>query len=79
MCTFHDSLAMEFHFREVENKWSDFLQKAAEEEIEQQAESTDDGWFFDNYSALRTAVWQWYPFRADAPFSTIVDLNFTFS
>lgn len=66
MCTFHDSLTIEYHFRDIEKKWLDFLENATEEVIEQQAESTDDGWFFDNYSAMRTSVWQWYPFRKEA-------------
>lgn len=66
MSTFHDFLTTEYRFREIENKWLDFLEDASEEEIEQQAEVTDDGWFFENFSVMRTAVFQWYPFRKDA-------------
>lgn len=66
MCNFHNVLAEKYNFNETEKRWVDFLEQSNEYMIEEMAETTEDRWFFEHFSPLRTAILQWYPFKSDS-------------
>lgn len=66
MCNYHNVLTEKYNFNETEKRWVDFLEQSNENMIEEMAETTEDRWFFEHFSPLRTAILQWYPFKSDS-------------